>query len=81
MTQTTWLTVDDICNELRIHRATWYRWVADKEMATPNPIPGIGRLKRYSREQFQSFLKSIEGPSVGPDIIDPQNTQQEQHAA
>lgn len=64
---TRWLTVDDVCAELRIHRATWYRWVANPEMETPEPVSGIGRLKRYSRDRFEAFLKAYDGLTDGPE--------------
>ncbi len=68
-----WLSIKDVCDELGIHRATWHRWVSDEAMGTPKPITGIGRLVRYPRDQFEAFLKSLEGLSVGPETRDPQN--------
>ncbi|MEL6758194.1 MAG: helix-turn-helix domain-containing protein [Pseudomonadota bacterium] len=75
-----WLTVKDVCEELSIHRATWYRWVADPEMSTPEPISGIGRLKRYSRESFQQFLKTHGGINGGTDLPSDNNPKQNQNA-
>lgn len=76
-----WLTVKDVCDELSIHRATWYRWVADPEINTPEPISGIGRLTRYSKGSFQAFLETLGGINGGTDLPPEDNSQQNQNAA
>ena len=77
----TWMKVKDICADLGIHRATWYRWVADPEMNTPEPISGIGRLVRYRRDQYEAFRNSIDGLADGPQKLENDNNQQLQHAS
>ena len=68
-----WLSVNDVCAELGIHRATWYRWVSDDAMNTPEPVSGIGRLVRYPRARFEAFLESLEGTSGGTNQPSEQN--------
>ena len=81
MSPPTWLTFDDICNELRIHPATWYRWIANPKMKTPEPVPGIGRLTRYSRASFNTFLETLGGTIGGTDPADDEKSQQNQKVA
>ncbi|MEL7481789.1 MAG: helix-turn-helix domain-containing protein [Pseudomonadota bacterium] len=64
MTQSTWLTIEDICERLKICRATWHRWVSNDDMDTPSRIPGLGRLVRYREEDFRAFLASLEGQAT-----------------
>ena len=68
-----WLSVNDVCAELGIHRATWYRWVSDDAMNTPEPVSGIGRLVRYPRARFEAFLESLEGTIGGTNEATPEN--------
>lgn len=70
---TRWLTVKDVCDALSIHRATWYRWVKDTSIHTPEPVQGIGRMVRYPSDQFEAFLKSFEGTIGGTNDPAPQN--------
>ena len=66
MTTSSWLTIKDVCNRLKICRTTWHRWVADTEKNTPDRIPGLGKLVRYREADFEAFLESLEGQMRQP---------------
>lgn len=62
------MKVEDVCADLGIHRATWYRWVADPDIITPEPIAGIGRLKRYPRWRVEQFKNEL--ANLSPEDLD-----------
>ncbi|MEW1842658.1 helix-turn-helix domain-containing protein [Nonomuraea angiospora] len=53
----TWLTIDDICDELGIHRRTWQHW------RTRNLTPEMHRLPngeyRIHRDAYQDWLTGL----------------------
>ena len=59
-----WLTVKDVCSELKVGKSTWYRWVNNEDIPTPDPIRGIGRMVRYRREDFLAFRDLLNAKPV-----------------
>lgn len=60
MTRSRWMTVADVCEELRIHRVTWYRWQDDESKPKISRVPNLGKLVRYKREDFNAYCEAIE---------------------
>jgi excisionase family DNA binding protein len=52
-----WLTVDEICEELDIHRRTWQKW------RTRNQTPELHRLPngelRIHRDDYKAWLAEL----------------------
>lgn len=53
-----WLTVDEICAELKISRRTFDRWRATGKASRCKPLPG-GTL-RIRRSWFDEWLKALD---------------------
>lgn len=66
-TTSSFLTVADIIADLQIGKTTWYRWLKNEDIPTPEPISGIGRMRRYSRDDYLAFKETLGGTIGGID--------------
>ncbi|MFI9553133.1 helix-turn-helix transcriptional regulator [Nonomuraea endophytica] len=54
-----WLTVDDICTELGIHRRTWQHW--RKRNRVPKPLHRLPNGEyRIRRTDYEAWLTGLE---------------------
>lgn len=56
------LTVQEVADELRVHRNTVYDWIAARRIKAINiAAPGTRPLMRIRRTDLEAFLKSSSG--------------------
>lgn len=65
MTDTVWMNTADVLREMRFKKSTFYRYQNDDSRPTLLPIPNLGGMVRYRREDFEVYRRMIEGTMVG----------------
>ena len=65
MTDTVWMNTKDVLREMRFKKSTFYRYQNDDSKPTLLPIPDLGTMIRYRREDFETYRRLIEGKMVG----------------